>query len=88
MLWRGAAAQLCKERLVLLLFRHMLVARHKNYLINPSPWLASQAGWRLPTQLELKMINCSGIMAVSPAHPGQDVARLAWGVPRGHSTLG
>lgn len=49
-LWRGAAAQLCKERLVLLLFRHTLAARHKNYLINPSPRLASQAGWRLPTQ--------------------------------------
>lgn len=26
------------------------LARHKNYLINPSPRLASQAGWRLPTQ--------------------------------------
>ena len=28
----------------------MLAARHKNYLINPSPCLASQAGWRLPAQ--------------------------------------
>lgn len=28
----------------------MLAARHKNYLINPSPCLVLQAGWRLPTQ--------------------------------------